>query len=364
MTSPPGDALRILLVTKGLDIGGIERMVVGLAISLRDRGHDVEVAVVNDRRSHLVPQLDGAHVTVHRLGGSDRIGWSGGIGLARLIRSEQFDVVHVHGPLPSVVCRLVPGARPIVTTSHTPLTALRRPTRSAWRLTARRDAAHIVVSERVGRSIDVPYTVIPHGIDAAEVAAASRSVRPSGDGDGDVLVICVASHRPAKNYPNLLRAVAAARSAGARIRLVAIGEGPDLEGNRRLARQLGVDDIVSFETPTPDVLERIAGADLLVVSSDWEGQPMVISEALAVGTPVVSTAVGHAEVLVSDNVGRVVAPGDHLGLGEAIAELAADGALRSAMSMAAVEQGSEWTLDDAVTAHLRVYAAARGGGAA
>lgn len=362
MTSPPGDVLRILLVTKGLDIGGIERMVVGLAVSLSASGHEVEVALVNDRRNRLVPDLDAARVKVHELGGTDRMGWMGVVGLGRLVRSKQYDIVHVHGPLPSVVCRLVPGARPIVTTSHTPLTALRRPTRSAWRLTARRDAAHIVVSERVGRSIGVPFTVIPHGIDAAEVAAASRSVRTSGH--GDVLMICVASHRPAKNYPNLLRAVAAARSTEPRLRLVAIGEGPDLVRNRRLARQLGVDDIVSFEAPTPDVLERIAGADLLVVSSDWEGQPMVISEALAVGTPVVSTAVGQAEGLVTDNVGRVVAPGDHDGLGEAIAELAADGALRSAMSTAAVEQGSEWTLDDAVDAHLRVYAAARGDGAA
>lgn len=354
MTSPPEDALRILLVTKGLDIGGIERMVVSLSIGLRERGHQVEVALVNDRRDRLVPELESASIKVHRLRGTDRIGWRGAAGLAQLMRSNRFDVVHVHGPLPSIVCRLVPGARPIVTTSHTPLAALRTPTRMAWRLTARRDATCVVVSEIVGRSIGVPSSVIPHGVDTAAVAAATDSTSRRND-DDEVVGICVASHRPAKNYPNLLRALATARTAGARIRLVAIGEGPDLEDHRRLASELGVADIVAFEPPTTDVLRRIAGADLLIVSSDWEGQPMVIAEALAVGTPVVSTSVGQAAALVGEDVGRVVAPGDHVALGEAITELAADGALRSTMRSAACEQGSRWTLDDAVEAHVKIY---------
>lgn len=353
MTGRPDEAPRILLVTKGLDIGGIERMVVALALGLRTQGHDVEVAVVNDRRDQLLSELETGGIAVHRLGGTDRIGLKGALGLARLVRSERFDLVHVHGPLPSVVCRLVPGVRPIVTTSHTVLEALRPPTRLAWRLTARRDAAHIAVSEVVGQSTGAAFTVIPHGVDPAAAAAAIDSAQCS-DGD-EVLAICVASHRPAKNYPNLLRAVAAASDAGAQVRLVAIGEGPDLDGHIRLASELEIDGIVTFEPPTSDVLHRIAAADMLVVSSDWEGQPMVIAEALAVGTPVVSTAVGQARQLVGDDTGRVVPAGDHAALGGAITELAGDRSLRARMSVAATKDSAKWTLSDAIDAHVALY---------
>ncbi|MFT6290189.1 MAG: glycosyltransferase involved in cell wall biosynthesis [Ilumatobacter sp.] len=357
MTRPPAAALRILFVTKGLDIGGIERMVVGLAIGLQQRGHHVEVALVNEYRDQLVPEFASTSVKVHQLRGTDRIGWRGAIGLKRLLQSKRFDVVHVHGPLPSIICRMVAGAPPIVTTSHTPVEALHTATQWGWRVTARRDAARIVVSEIVAQSMVGSSRVVPHGIDPAQAAAARNSAARADEVPGDEAVgICVASHRPAKNYPNLLRALAAARTAGARVRLIAIGEGPDLEDHRRIASELGVDDIVAFEPPTLDVLERIAGADFLIVASDWEGQPMVIAEALAVGTPVVSTAVGQAPTLVSRHVGRVVAPNDHVSLGGAIVELAGDRVIRSMMSAAALAQGSTWTLNDAVEAHARIYA--------
>ena len=76
MTVPAGD-MRVLLVTKGLDLGGIERMVVDLALGLTAQGVDVEVAVVNSRRDRLAPALDAAGITLHRLDGTDTIGIRG-----------------------------------------------------------------------------------------------------------------------------------------------------------------------------------------------------------------------------------------------------------------------------------------------
>ena len=99
-------APRVLLVTKGLDLGGIERIVVDLAVGLRRRDLDVEVAVVNPDRNQLQHHLDDAGVPVHSLGGTDRIGIAAARELRRLIRTQAFDVVHAHGPLPAVLCRL------------------------------------------------------------------------------------------------------------------------------------------------------------------------------------------------------------------------------------------------------------------
>ena len=356
-----------MLVTKGLDIGGIERIVVELAIALGRRGVEVEVAVVNDRRDQLVGVLTDAGVVLHRLGGSDRIGLAAARRLAGLVADPRFHVVHVHGPLPAVLARVVPGRRPVVTTSHTPFGALRRPTRVAWRLTAARDAASIAVSAVVSASMPpraaARAVVIPHGVDGAAIERALAGVTPpSSDRAADVHVtaITVASHRHAKNYPNLLRAVKVARDLGVPLRLLALGTGPDLEHHRALAAQLGLAEVVTFVAPMREVLGVMAAADLLVVASDYEGQPLVVLEALALGLPVVATAVGRVPELVSPAVGRVVAPGDAQALGAALAEVAGDAALRARMRAAAGHAGHAWTLDDVVDAHLALYTAVSG----
>jgi glycosyltransferase involved in cell wall biosynthesis len=351
--------VRVLLVTKGLDIGGIERMVVDLAKGLAREGAVVHVAVVNDGRDQLLGLVDQSMVTVHRLGGSDRIGARAAWRLARLVRSPRFDVVHVHGPLPAVVARLVPGGCPVVTTSHTPLGALRWPTRMAWRLTARGDAATVAVSAAVAGSLPprvaARATVIPHGLDADAIAVARERAQSASRAAGDVVAVTVASHRDAKNYPNLLHAVRAACAAGAPLRLVAVGDGPDLQRHRELVHELGLDLVVEFQPPTVDVLDVIAGADMLVVASDYEGQPLVVMEALALGVPVVATAVGRVPELVSPAVGRVVAPGDPAALGAALAELAADAGLRATLAGNASQRTEAWTLHDVAAAHLALY---------
>lgn len=356
-------APRVLLVTKGLDIGGIERIVVELALAMTQRGVPVEVAVVNDSRNQLIPLLTEAGIVVHRLGGSDRIGVSAARRLAALVKDRRFDVVHVHGPLPGALARSVPGHRPVVTTSHTPLGAVRLPTRLVWRLTASRDAATVAVSAVVSSSLPqrvaARTVVIPHGVDPVAIARTLADMQPRGETD-IVTAVTVASHRDVKNYPNLLRAMKVALGLGAKLRLVAVGTGAELERHRELAARLGLADVVTFEAPVRDVLGVIAAADLLVVASDYEGQPLVVLEALALGLPVVATAVGRVPELVSPAVGRVVPPGDPQALGAALAEVAGDSELRAQMGEAAHHEGHTWTLDNVIDAHLALYSEVTG----
>ena len=359
---PPADPARprILLVTKGLDLGGIERVVVDLAVGLSARGVPVEVALVNSKRDRMVSSLVDAGVTVHRLDGTDLIGARAANRLIRLIRTGRYDVVHVHGPLPAVVARLgAIGAHPeVVTTSHTPWSSLRPATRAAWRATARLDAAAVAVSSAVVASLPkstrVRTCVIPHGIDPARIAEARAGAQQSTDATGPVTVVTVASHRDAKNYPNLLRAVRRAIDDGANLRLVTIGDGPALGAHIELARTLGLEDAVDFMPAIEDVLDDIAAADVLVVASDYEGQPLVVAEALALGVPVVSTDVGRVSELVDASVGRVVPPRDPAALGAALTELANDPELRGRLSAHARARPAR-TLDEVIDAHIVVY---------
>lgn len=347
---------RVLLVAKGLDVGGIERIVVDLAVGLAAAGVPVEVAVVNDRRDAMMQFLEDGGVVVHRLGGTDRVDWAAARRLALLARQPRFDVVHAHGPLPSVMVRLARSRRSIGT-SHTPWSALRAGTRLLLRATSRREVASVAVSAAVQASLPRQFArrviVVPHGIDAVAVAAARRA--ESSDERVGVRAIVVASHRDAKNYPNLLRAVSYARGRGAGVSLLAVGEGPLLATHRRMADGLGLGAVTEWRPPERDVLPLIAEADFLVVSSDYEGQPLVVGEALALGVPVVATAVGRVPELVGRDVGRVVPPSDPSALGEAIAELALDPVLRRSMRAAALGRGPGRTIADVVADHVQLY---------
>ena len=98
----------------------------------------------------------------------------------------------------------------------------------------------------------------------------------------------------------------------------------------------------------------MATADLLVVASDREGQPLVVSEALALGVPVVATSVGRVPELVDESVGRVVPPGDAELLGDAVHELLQDHPARRRMAAAAAALQRR-SLADVVADHLVVY---------
>ena len=109
---------------------------------------------------------------------------------------------------------------------------------------------------------------------------------------------------PQKDLGTAIEAVG--RVPGAR--LVLVGDGPERERLERLARDQ--DGRVTFLGPRPraEALRVLAGADAAVLSSAWENLPHAAVEALSVGTPVVSTAVGGVPEVVEDGVNGLLVP--------------------------------------------------------
>jgi glycosyltransferase involved in cell wall biosynthesis len=107
--------------------------------------------------------------------------------------------------------------------------------------------------------------------------------------------------------------------------LAILGEGPLESRLRAHASRLGIEDRVRWLGFRADVADHMAAADVFCLSSAWEGIPLAAMEAIALGTPVVATAVGGMSELISHGVtGRLVTPGDPValaaGLEEALAE--------------------------------------------
>ncbi len=122
------------------------------------------------------------------------------------------------------------------------------------------------------------------------------------------------------------------------VQLVLAGDGDERAALEARSRELGLDSRVRFlgSLPREEVLALLRSADAVLLSSAWENFPHTLVESLAVGTPVIATAVGGVPEIVDDGVnGLLVEPGDPEALAGAIRRFFSDVALRDRLAAAA-----------------------------
>jgi glycosyltransferase involved in cell wall biosynthesis len=127
---------------------------------------------------------------------------------------------------------------------------------------------------------------------------------------------------PAKDYVNLLRAFASLSIQAPENQLWIAGAGPEKEAKalQKLAVQLRIEDRVHWLGAQKDMMHLFGTADGFVLSSAWEGMPLVVGEAMAMEIPVVATDVGGVRELLGAT-GTIVPPLDPQALAEAMLRL-------------------------------------------
>jgi glycosyltransferase involved in cell wall biosynthesis len=159
---------------------------------------------------------------------------------------------------------------------------------------------------------------------------ARPPVAPAQDLGARPLVAAVGRLVPQKNHRRLLDAIALVPEA----HLLIVGDGPLRAEIDARVRELGLGDRVRLAGLRLDAPAIIAGADALVFSSDWEGQAVAALEALAAGTPVVSTPAHGMTALLGSGAGLVAPSMEAADLAACIREVLADPARRAAMGEA------------------------------
>jgi glycosyltransferase involved in cell wall biosynthesis len=317
---------RALLVL-GPSAGGIRRHVAVLRDGLRDLGWQVVVA-------GPAGVLDGLGGVEHEV----PIGTSP-VAVARSARTlrtlaRDADVVHAHG-LKAGLCAAASGARPRLMTVHNVVLddAAGRSApllRRIERLLPGRMDRTIAVSADIARTFagapgEERITVIaPAGPMPTPRRDAVTVRRDLGIGDAP-LVTVVARMHPQKDLPTLLAAARRVLDARPEVRFVVVGGGPLEDEVRAEHARLGLGDGVQLLGARPSAADELAAADVVALSSIWEGSPLVVAEALLLARPVAVTAVGAVPEVVQDGVtGRLVPPREPAALADAILDLLAD----------------------------------------
>ena len=268
--------------------------------------------------------------------------------LARFLREEQVSVVHCHDQYSNFFSTL--SARlagvPVVIASkrwlHSTLTY-----RIANGIGFRAATRVLANSESVARSLRTDdrlgakrIVVIPNFVDDRAFEPPSDMERARWRSElaleDDALVVgIIASLLPIKDHATLLRAAAQLAPNWPKLRIVVVGQGPELEPLRELARTLGIGAIVRFAGLRPQVPSFHFLFDVSVLCSVSEGFPNSLVEAMAAGRPIVATDVGGVRDAIRDGENGLLVPArDPAALATALGSLLASGERRSKLGAA------------------------------
>lgn len=254
--------------------------------------------------------------------------------LARHLRRWRADVLHCHLPLAGVAGRLAGrmAGVPVVYTEHNLMERYHPLTRGVSLWTWHLQEAVVAVSSEVATSAArhagdrVPIHVIRNGVpadrlradpDGAEAVRRRLDIPPSAPVVGQVAVF-----RVQKRLDLWLQAAREILDRRPETRFLLIGDGPLRAEIEALASELGLTAAIRFAGLQEDVRPYLSAMDVLMSSSDFEGMPLVLLEAMALERPVVATAVGGVpEAVIDGGTGALVAPGDLQALAETVGQL-------------------------------------------
>ena len=340
--------MRIVQLVPTLGVGGAERIVGLLATELRALGHRVDVVALGARSdSWIEAGLAEAGVPMHFLDKGPGLELGVVRRLARCLRRLRPDVVHTHLHVLKYLLPACPRRRGpvIVHTLHNlaEQEAVRHD-RTIQRLAFRGRVKPVAIGDAVAASAEALYgrparATIPNGVPVAEYQRPPQVRAPTraalGLDASTPMLLMVGRLNAQKNHRLALAALAdpAVRATGAV--LCVAGSGDLRDQLVEQARVLGVEQNLRLLGVRADVPDLLAACDAFVLSSAYEGNPLVVMEAMAAGRAVISTDVGCVAELITRDTGRLVPPGDVDALAGAIAELAADPAASRGLGAAA-----------------------------
>lgn len=335
--------LRCAQLIETLHVGGAENLAVRIANAMAGAGHESHLIVIAEAGD--LKRFVSGDVQVHELGfvresavqplrfaGSIRAGYSL---MADVIRRHDINVIQTHLPGANFWGLLLAlrGLAAVVPTVHNnrefsygdsdnPLRARAR--RLAYAALVRHCAAMVAVSEEVKVSLrrdlglsaraSERIVVVRNGVQIPEIAdLPGRALLRAGFAlpEDNFIFLAAGRHCEQKNFRDLIRAAAILADEHGAWKLVIAGDGPDRPQLESMVADAKLGGVIVFPGNVMDMQGLMVAADAFVMSSLWEGLPLVLLEAMAVGLPIVGNRIAGIEGIVGHEVeGLLVEPGD------------------------------------------------------
>jgi glycosyltransferase involved in cell wall biosynthesis len=347
---------RVVMLLQDLAFGGTQRQALELGARLDRARFAPEFWMLADVRD-FAPHAEAAGIPLTWLSPYPRVGALSLAALWKKLASDRPDLLVPLTAVPNIWGRVfgrLRGVTAIVGTCRGGGAI----TRQHERLLKGLAAHHIVNAAPLGEALvrmgrpESAVTCIANGVDTAHFAPPPEALRPVRE-----VVLCPARFCEDKDHETLIQAFAYTVAKRPRAELWLVGDGPLRTRVRTLAARSPVRGLIRTYPATPDPRPFYQQASVVALSSLREGLPNVLLEAMSMGIPVAATAVGGIPDLVEpDRTGLLCPPGNAQALGENIAKLLADEALRRACGQAARERVIErFSMERMVRRHEDVF---------
>ena len=327
--------LRVVHVTPGLEVGGLEKLLVEFARHADRRWFHLHFVSLSNP-GLLAGDIQALGWPVTALEQPQGLRPSLIVRLARLVRQLRADIVHTHDDRANIygapAARLA-GVPVVLHTRHHQGSQLTPRQRWLIRAVSLADSRFVCISHDSARWAarqGIPrgkLRVVHNGIDTDRFAFTGPD--PAG------YAVFVGRLVPEKDISTLLQAVALVACTLPDFRLLIAGDGPERGSLQQRTEQLGLGERVAFLGNVREVPALLARARLFVLSSLTEGISLTLLEAMARGLPVVATCVGgNPEVVADGQTGLLVPARDPLAMADRIRQLWLDPSHAAALGLA------------------------------
>ncbi|HMR68241.1 MAG TPA: glycosyltransferase [Anaerolineae bacterium] len=314
-----------MILTKTLNLGGAERLLLDAVPLINRQQFDYHFAYLLPEGNYLVPRFEAHNLPVHCLEMSSNYHFP--LMLSRLHKLQtqhRFDLIHAHLPLPGILTRLVGrwNGIPVVYTEHNLPERLHPLTQRASKLTYGWNQQVWAVSQgvfdsltRLGWAQKTNVTTLLNSVPVEQVRAEAvdlDQLRHELDIPREHLVVgTVAVFSRQKRLLDWLQVAHQIANQREGVTFVLAGYGPEEATLRAKVKALGLTDRVRMPGFRPDGRRILGLLDVYLMSSEFEGLPIALLEAMALARPVVATAVGGIpEVVTSGQEGFLTSVGD------------------------------------------------------
>jgi glycosyltransferase involved in cell wall biosynthesis len=335
---------RVLHVIHGMDMGGAERIVVSLALGLRERSYTVSVCSFKD--GPMAGHLRSANLPFFNL--QKRSGFDPFVvvKLVRLLKRERIQILHTHSFSANFwgrVAGLIARVPVLVTTEHTLASARTGVQRVLDRglspFTTRIVAVCNAVRDSLVRYEGIPLEKIQtiyNGIERPTPQPPAGLQQELGLEPCHRVVVIVGRIAEPKGHLYLLEAVAAVRAEFPQLRVLMVGDGPMRAEVEARAERLGIREHIILAGRRVDIANVLAVSHIAVLPSVREGLSLTLLEYMAASLPVVASNVGGNSEAVVDGVSGLIVPSrDPERLAQALRTLLADPELARNLGAAA-----------------------------
>ena len=355
--------LRILHVITSLRTGGAERLMVDLLPRLREKGLEIELAIFDGTRTDFYHALKQQGILIHTLGMGLKAMHSPRCipALRRLIR--QFDVVHTHNTpcqfFTALACIGLKDAPQLVTTEHNTTNRRRKYSllKSIDRWMYSRYAQIIGVSESTTQAL---LNYLPHlqhcqtinnGIDVSSFQQALPAEDLLQQYQGQKRLMMAAAFRAQKDHET---AICALHHLPQEYHLLLAGDGERRRTVESFVKSENLSHRVHFLGNRQDVAAVLKTADVVVMSSHYEGFGLSAVEGFASGRPVVASDVPGLREIIG-GAGILFPQGDALDLANKIIALEQDEVYRQQTIERGRERAQEYDISTMVDHYWKLY---------